>query len=440
MTHRVKRYGALLGLGLCFLIGQRAAMAQGVSSTPSLDWLTHLIAQQGLWVALIAVFFGGLALNLTPCVYPMIPVTLAFFTSQSKGALGRTTLLACCYVVGIAVNYAILGVVAAKTGALFGSWLQQPAVLIGITLIIVALSLSMFGFYDIRLPNAVTARVGKASAGCWGAFVMGLIVGVIAAPCIGPIVLGLLLLVSQLANPLEGFVLFFVLGLGMGVPYVFLGLLAHRVTKLPKAGAWLVWSKKGLGFILWGLALYFLKPLLSHRLLEWSVVGLLAGAGVYLGWLEPTRMRGSTFKWIRYAVGGGLVAAAVIAAWPHPAAGPRVTWIPYSDAALAQAKQHRQPVIIDSYADWCPGCVELDRITFRHPTVVHALSTVTCLRIDATQNISDEAQRLFERHHIYGLPTVLFFDQTGNERVELRVTGFVPPEEFLEHLKRIQTP
>jgi len=348
--------------------------------------------------------------------------------------------LASVYVLGISLNYALLGIVAAHTGALFGSWLQQPLVLIGIAVVIVALSLSMFGLYDLRLPEVLTRRFGHASTGLWGAFVMGLVVGLVAAPCIGPFVIGLLLLVSHLGNPAVGFALFFTLGLGMGLPYVVLGATAQRIGQWPKAGEWLRWSKKALGVVLLGLALYFIRPLLPKPLLGWAVTGLLLGAGVYLGWLERTPRRGRWFVWIRRCVGSALVLAAAAWWWPwSPSGAPSVSWVPYSEAAFTQAQREGRPILIDVYADWCLPCVEMDHVTFRHPSVVRELASVATLRLDVTSEISPEGEALLERFDVYGAPTILFFDRAGAERTTLRLSGFARPDEFLQRLRQILT-
>lgn len=403
-----------------------------------MHWLTDLVGRHGLWLGLPAVFLGGLALNLTPCVYPMIPVTLAFFSSQAAGSVRRAAGLAACYVLGMSLCYAILGLLAATTGSLFGAWLQQPVVLAVIAAVIVALSLSMFGFYDLRLPPALMQRMGRASSGFWGAFVMGLLVGFIAAPCIGPFVLSLLLLVGRLGNPAAGFLLFFALGLGLGMPYVALGVAAHRVGRLPKAGSWLLWSKKVLGVVLLGLALYFLRPLLPERLVWIAAAGLLLGAGAYLGWLDPIHHQGRLFLRVRQAVGVALVLSAAVVAWPRPhPVSLTAGWTPYSAAALAQAQREQRPVLIDVYADWCIPCVEMDHVTFRHPDVARALSLVTTLRVDATREVSSEAQRLLEQYDVFGAPTALFFDRSGKEREDLRLSGFETPDAFLERLKRL---
>jgi thiol:disulfide interchange protein DsbD len=346
-------------------------------------WLADLLSRHGFWWGLPAVFLVGLGLNLTPCVYPMIPVTLAFFSGQASGNFRRAAGLAIVYVLGISLNYALLGIIAARTGMLFGSWLQQPLVLAAVAAVIVALALSMFGFYELRLPSALAGRFGQASTGAWGAFVMGLVVGFVAAPCIGPVVLALLLVVGQIGNPLGGFLLFFVMGLGMGLPYVVLAVAADRAGRLPKAGRWLIWIKKLLGVALLGVAFFFVRPLV--------------------------------FK-------------------PEASVG----WAPYREAALEEAQRAGRPVLIDIYADWCVPCVEMDHVTFRHPDVVRALSEVTTMRLDVTSDVSPEGERLLERYRVYGAPTVLFFDRTGQERTELRLLGFVKPAEFLERFSRLQ--
>lgn len=406
-------------------------------------WMAQMLHGEvsGLWF--VAAFAGGLALNLTPCVYPMIPVTLAFFSGQAKGRAGRTACLGAIYVVGISITYAVLGVVASQTGALLGSWLQHPAVIIGIILLIAALALSLFGFYDLRPPAWFVQRFGRASSGLVGALVMGLTVGLIASPCIGPFVLGMLLFVSELANPWFGFALLFIMGVGMGLPYILLGLFADRLAHLPKAGAWLVWSKKVLGVILLGLILYFVRLLLPPFWVRWLVVGWLLAGGVYLGWVERSRLR-RLGTWGRRLVGAAFLVVAV-AMVPRQASGPgtaggRMAWQPYSAVRLEQAQRDGRPAVVDVFADWCLPCMELDHTTFRDPEVVDRLSAVVTLRVDATGEVSPEGQALLDAHHIYGVPTVLLFDAYGRERADLRVEGFVTPKAFAKRLEALRAP
>ena len=354
-----------------------------------MTWLDHVLAQpaSGLWFA--AAFLAGLALNLTPCVYPMLPVTIAFFSGQTKGRRAPLALLGLSYVVGMSLTYATLGLAAAKTGALFGSWLQHPAVLLSIAALIIALALGMFGLYELKPPAWIAQRFGQAPSGALGAFAMGLAVGLIAAPCVGPFILSLILLIGKLANPTLGFWLLFVMGLGMGLPFLLIGLLANRLARWPKSGPWLVWNKKALGVVLLGLAFYFVRPLLPMMATRTST----------------------------------------------PAAS--VAWRAYHPEALERARDAKQPAIVDTYADWCVPCVELDHVTFHDPRVVQRLSGFITLRIDATREVPDDAQPLLDRYGIIGVPTILLFDAEGREHPELRVSGFVSPDEMLKRFDRL---
>ena len=353
-----------------------------------MEWVSEWIRQHGVWVGLPVIFVGGLALNLTPCVYPMVPVTVAFFSAQAQGATRRIGWLAACYVLGLALSYATLGLLAALTGKLFGSWLQSPVVLVGTAAVLVALALSMFGVYELWIPQALLAKLGRAWAGAWGALGMGLVVGVVAAPCVGPFVAGLLALVSQWRQPAVGFAALFVLGLGMGTPMLVLALAARRIGRLPKAGAWMVWVKRAMGVVVLAVAVWMVRPLVP----AWS---------------------------------GGR------------ASGSEVAWVPYRDARLEEAKQRGRPALVDVYADWCMPCVEMDHVTFHDPLVLKALDGVVTLRVDATSDVPPEQETFLKRLRIYGAPTIVLFGRDGRERSELRLTGFEGPEEFLKRLRQI---
>jgi len=445
-SRRLFVYGTLACLAILSFTAHAAADSLAMVSperSSQAAWLQHVLTSHAPWVAFVVVFFGGLALNLTPCVYPMIPVTLAFFGGQASGRVGYTARLGVWYVVGISLMYAMLGLVAAKTGSLFGSWLQRPWVLLLIAALVAALALSMFGFYELRPPRWFAERFGQAQTGQVGALVMGLTVGLIAAPCIGPVIVGLLFYVSQLSRPWFGFWLLFAMGIGMGVPYLFLGIFANRISHWPKSGVWLVWTKKILGVALFGLCLYFLRPLLAPGLFR-VLMGIgLVSAGLYLGWLERTPLSG-ILVWVRRALGIGLIAASITVLWPArqggAGTGSGVVWQPFSSARLADAQQQHRPAIVDVYADWCVPCVELDHVTFSDPEVIHALSEVVTLRVDATRDISAEAQALLDRYDVAGVPTVLIFDRHGQERSDARVEGFLPPKEFLTRLSRLHEP
>ena len=224
--------------------------------------LQQMLEHSGLLLSLIFVFLGGLALNLTPCVYPLIPITIGYFGGQTEGSTKKLFLMGSFFVIGMAVTYSVIGVVTALSGAVFGALLQNSIVIIFIALVFVVLSLSMFGVYEFQLPNSLVAKAGGAKSGYFGAFFMGLTMGIVAAPCIGPFVLGLVTYVAAKADPFFGFLMFFVLALGLGAPYLVLAVFSGKIKKLPRAGVWMESVKHIFGFILIGMALYFILPLL----------------------------------------------------------------------------------------------------------------------------------------------------------------------------------
>jgi thiol:disulfide interchange protein DsbD len=403
----------------------------------SQDDLGRLIASSGLPLALLTVFLAGLALNLTPCVYPIIPITIGFFVNQASGKrqFGRTSLMAATYVFGMAITYSLLGVVASMTGGLFGAALQSPIVLFGLAGVMVALSLSMFGLYEFRVPaslNRFASQSSQSASGVIGALVMGLTMGIVAAPCIGPFVVGLLVHVSAKGDPLYGFVIFFVLALGLGLPYVFLGTFSGTIKDLPRSGEWMVAVRKVFGLVLLGMALYFLMPLMGVYT-RFIFMAYFAVAALYLMLWESGRTRSRPFAWVLRAIGAGAVAAAVYMAMPEK---PGIPWQPYSEQSLAAAQKEGRPVVIDVFADWCIPCKELDKRTFTDDDVKSEATRFVALKLNLTIRDS-EADRAYKKFNIKGVPTVIFLDSSGLEDESLRLTTFEKPKPFLERMKRI---
>src|SRR5439155_5584883 len=315
------------------------ALTTGPVETRVRDWIEGSgYALTFLWVALL-----GLALNLTPCVYPLISVTVAFF-GGATGAAGRPVVRALAYVLGICLTFSGLGVVAALTGSMFGAALQRPAVLVTIATVLILLAASNLGLYTFRVPAPLMRRIGRVGEGVLGAFFMGLTMGIVAAPCIGPIVVALLLFVGSRQSAALGFALFFTLALGMGAPYVGLAAAAGRLRRLPRSGPWLEWVERAFAFLLLGLAVYFLAPLLRAGTVRAAYAFLGVAAGIVLGFLTPGDRR--TARWSRQLA--GLVLVAVSLGWLISAdAGSPITWVPFSEEALARATAARRPVLID---------------------------------------------------------------------------------------------
>lgn len=395
------------------------------------DLISSQLEKSGLFLSLFLVFLGGLALNLTPCVYPLIPITIGYFGGQSEGSTGRLALMGLFYLLGIALTYSVVGVVTALSGAVFGALLQNPIVIIIIAAIFVLLSLSMFGAYEFRLPNFLVSRAGGAKGGLYGAFFMGLTMGIVAAPCIGPFVLGLVTYVAAKGDAFNGFLLFFFLAVGLGAPYFILAIFSGKIKSLPKAGEWMEAVKHIFGFLLIGMAIYFVNPLLPKKIAEYSLPVYMILTGTYLIFFEKFGDKIKAFKIFKLVFSFLAIAAAVY--WMYPAETNSIDWQPYKQEIFTQAKADGKKILIDFYADWCIPCKELDALTFSNDKVIAESESFVNLKADLTKTLSPEVDALRQQFSIVGVPTVLVIDSQGNE-VE-RITGFLNAEEFLKILQ-----
>ncbi|MCZ6766740.1 MAG: thioredoxin family protein [bacterium] len=407
--------------------------------------LDALIAKRGYMFAFLIVFVWGLALNLTPCVYPMIPITVSYFGGQSSGRMSRAVMLAAVYVLGMAAMYSVLGLFAALTGGLLGSILQNPFMLSFVALVMVGLAFSMFGFYEIQPPARLTALFGQSTSrqGPAGAFLMGLTVGIVAAPCIGPFVIVLLTFVGQSQDPVLGFSLFFVLALGLGAPFLVLATVSGNLSRLPKSGEWMEWVKMLFGFVLIGMAVFFLDPII-HDAVVMALLGALAiASGIFLGFIRKTENRSIFFMSFKRFVGvaGPVLGLYLILAPGHifgrGAAENGIPWDEFDAARLEEAARNDQYALIDFSAEWCLPCKELDHLTFSDETVVAATANFVALKADLTDSGSEAVSSIRSKYAIRGVPTVVFIDKNGKERKDLRVLGFVDDEEFLARIARL---
>jgi thioredoxin:protein disulfide reductase len=378
-----------------------------------------------IWT-LLSVFVGGLALNLTPCIYPLIPITVSYFGASAGESRGRLFIHGLLYLLGLSVTNATLGVAAALTGGLMGAVLQNPLVLIGVAVVLVFFATSLFGFWELRLPERLTRVASRTHAGYFGSLFMGLTLGVVAAPCLGPFLLGLLTWVAGTGSPWLGFLVFFTLSLGLGIPLVVLGLFSGSLHKLPGSGEWMVWVRKLMGWVMVGMAAYFIRPLLPKtvELLPLACVAL--AAGLHLGWLDRSPLSFRGFRWLRVgtAVAGLAIAAFLIGS--SIATKPTLLWHAYSDTL-------QKPVILDFTAEWCLPCRKLEKDTFSDPRVIEeAEDHFFMVKVDLTHVADPVNQRLLEEFGVKGVPTIVFLDSQGRE--VKRLMGFLPPEKFLSFM------
>jgi thiol:disulfide interchange protein DsbD len=409
----------------------RGAAGASGAADGSHDFIAGVFARYGFLFGFIAVFLGGMALNLTPCVYPLIGVTIAYFGNESGGPR-KVVILALLYVLGIALMFSSVGVAVALSGGLFGAAMQNPWVLATIAGVLFLLAGSSFGLYSLQPPRWLMNRAGTARPGYAGALLMGLGMGVVAAPCIGPIVLGLLLMVQRSGSAVFGFALFFTLAIGLGLPYVALAIAAGSIRRLPRSGEWLGWIEQLFGFVLVGLALYFLDPIVPDGIISRALPFYAAATGIYLGFITSRGKSWRPFMAVRALIGVVAVVALVVMLFDLRAKPPQtLIFAPFDDATLAKAREAGRPVVVDFSADWCVPCREMEHTTFTDPAVIRAAAGFVLMRANLTAK-DKQNDALMRRFKVEGVPTSLFIDASG--RVRERRVGYVGPADFVKYL------
>ncbi len=400
-----------------------------------------------LWLAFLLVFAGGIVTSLTPCVYPLIPITVSVFGANESTGILKSFLLSVVYVFGIVVTYSILGVAVASTGAVFGQIMANPWVIGFISVILVSLGLSMFGVFEIRLPSSMQNRLNTVGgAGFIGAFGMGTVAGVIAAPCTGPALAAVLAYIATTSSLVLGFWLMFTYALGMGLLFIGIGTFSGLLSALPRSGGWMYVLENIFGIAIITMALYFLKdvkvfaPLKSFLQNSLPFFGVAAGLiliGMLLGKLTQRFSGISAGMKVRKAFGLLLVivgAFMIVGGVQQPVAGPHLDWVYDESAALQIAEQEDKLVMLDFYATWCGACNELDHKTFSDQDVIDKLENFITVKIDFSAE-SDKV--LTEKYQIRGLPVVIFMDSQRN--IFKRIEKFVDAEDMLKIIEDVET-
>lgn len=436
---------------LCYL-PQKSLVSVKAASDSSAFSLEHTFNQKSYVFILLAVFFAGLLTSFTPCVFPIIPLTIsALGAGRELHSHLKGFLLSITYVLGMALTYSALGLFAASTGALFGSLLGHPMVVSGLALIFIIMALSSFGYYEIKAPDFIANKFTnkKTGSGFMGAFLMGILAGVVAGPCVGPILVSILTYVAKQQDLLNGFVLLFTYAFGMGQLFIVIGTFSQVTKKLPRSGSWMEFINFVFGITLLGMAVFIVSPVLEQMWVKLLVAAIFIFSGFQLGVFkfEKSKNQFEKFKKVFAATllilglsfMGNTIYTTITLKPEHHAtqktSNPyKVKWQKYSDEILQQAQAENRPVVIDFYADWCAACKELDEKTFSTKEVQDLTKDFFWLKFDATEG-SEEFNKLKEKYGIIGLPHVVFIDKNGDWLKDKTLTGFEEKPEFLERIQ-----
>ena len=401
--------------------------------------------------AVFGFFLLGLGLAFTPCVLPMLPLLSAIVIGQNQRPnMWRAFALSFVYVQGMALTYTLLGLIVAAIGLPFQVALQHPYVMIGLSIIFVLLALSMFDVFTLQLPSALQTKLSLLSqqqkAGAFGGvFLMGMIAGLVASPCTSAPLSGALLYVAQSGDLFTGAITLYLLALGMGVPLILITLFGNKI--LPKSGMWMETVKKLFGFVMLALPVFLISRILPD---EWTprLWAMLDTAFfIWFAFQMPKNGTGWVFR-ILFLV-AAMISVKPLQTWvwgesqaPSAVENKAISHIEFkrvkSEAELQQvlAENNKPLVMLDLYADWCVACKEFEKETFTDPSVQKAFGDMLLLQVDMTKN-SEENRALMTKYKVLGLPTILFFNQDGKEIEGSRVTGFMPPVEFLQWIDKI---
>ncbi|ODS12625.1 protein-disulfide reductase DsbD [Vibrio scophthalmi] len=393
----------------------------------------------------------GVGLAFTPCVLPMYPILTSIVLGSGKLSHRRALGLSFIYVQGMALTYTLLGLVVASAGMQFQAAMQHPYVLIGLSILFVALALSMFGAYTLQLPSSVQTWLNGLSnkqqgGNSLGVFAMGAISGLVCSPCTTAPLSGALLYVAQSGDLLTGAVALYALAMGMGIPLMLAAVFGNKL--LPKAGGWMDTVKILFGFILLAAPLFLLERILPELWATalWSLLGIVA-----FGWLYHIKNKLPFGGWKQSTIGIIAVLGLFASAQPllnywfnpqHQTQSQNVEFIRISNTSeleqqLAAAKQAGKPVMLDFYADWCVACKEFEKYTFHDAQVADKLQNFVLLQADVTNNQMQDIE-LLKKMQVLGLPTIEFWDANGEHIKHARITGFMAAEPFIAHLDNYQ--
>jgi thiol:disulfide interchange protein DsbD len=413
------------------------------------NWIqTALRTSDSLWLRLVLVFLLGVLMSLTPCIYPMIPITAGILQSQGSSSIGRSFVLALTYTLGVSTTFALFGLVAASTGHLFGQLLVSPIFILIIVTILAYLGLSMFGLYDMYTPtfmqnNGFSQKKGSLIS----LFLFGAVSGSIASPCLSPGLALLLTIVATLGSKLLGFLMLFIFGLGLSMPLLIIGTFSNSINIIPQSGEWMVEIKKIFGFMLLGMCIYFLSNILPTHIISWIIVAFIAGSGIY--YLQNISDEDSkTWRIIKNILGISLIVLSIIISvqaiyktyFTKVIACENTAWLTNYNEAIARAKNQNKKLIIDCGADWCSVCKAIDKYVFEDNKVKTALCSLVQLKVDATDQDSEPYKSFKTKYNLMGVPAILIIDPHTGEQLQRWGSELyeLPKDEFIKFVDDIK--
>jgi thiol:disulfide interchange protein DsbD len=426
---------------------QSAPRTATISEGPAISGLTFeqryaakLESGELSWsLVLLVVFLGGVATNLTPCVFPMIPITLRLLAKQGQ----RPVTASIVYASGIVLTYTGLGLVASLGGGVFGSFLAHPGVNIAFGILFLCLGATMLGFGDLSKLQNLGAQLGSSPSSSYlNALGMGAGAGLVAAPCTGPIMAALLAYATKLQSTSQSTLLFFVYSAGFALPYVFLGFAARRVASFKVSPRVQVGVKMLFAAAMVGLAFYYFKNP-AYQLLKslsgywWGMAAGLLAVGLILSTLVLRNMHllhvKSAHLLPTLVLGLGLFAGVQ---WATGAdVKPRLHWLKDEASAYALAIKEQKPILVDGWADWCVACKQMDQTTFVDPEVISLLQEGwVYVKLDLTE-LNDTNEALAQKYDMQGLPTLVLIPPSGDLQQSRKLAGYVSPDRLLQELR-----
>ena len=430
------------------------------------DEIANALRSGNTWLTLLVFFGAGLLLALTPCVFPMIPILSGIIVGQGSEITTRKAFfLSLVYVLAMALTYTVVGVLVGLSGENIQAWFQNPWIIGSFAAIFVALSFSMFGFYELQMPSSIQNKLASISnsqqgGNIAGVAIMGFLSALIVGPCVTAPLVGALIYIAETGDAVLGGMALFSLSMGMGAPLLLIGASAGKL--LPKAGAWMEAVKAVFGVLLLALAIWLLDRVVPVEVTMTLSAALIMVSAIYMGAIDHIDAGASGWKKLWKGTGMvmliyGIIILIGVASGGNSLMQPlkglsiggglggaqqqvsklaftKIKGVEGLNAELAKAQAAGKPVMLDFYADWCVSCKEMEAFTFSDPAVHAALDGVTLLKADVTAD--DEKDKALNKHFgIFGPPAIMFFGTDGNERRNYRVVGYVPADQFAPHVR-----